>query len=208
MAVAKVDICNQALGMLRANLITNFDADLSVEAKLCRANYDRLREAVLEDKEWRFATRRMKLAQSADAPVFGWTYKFKVPADVLRVLTVTDRVNRDNINDNDINWEREEDFVLTNTKLAYARATVNIVDTTKFSAGFVQAFATRMASIMAVPLTGSNTRAQELMNEYLTLVGRAATKDGMQGKARKRRPGRLETARYKGGGGFENITDG
>jgi hypothetical protein len=46
------------------------------------------------------------------------------------------------------------------------------------------------------------------MNEYLTLVGRAATKDGMQGKARKRRPGRLETARYKGGGGFENITDG
>ncbi len=207
-SVTKTSICNLALGWLRASLITNYDTDEIKEAKLCRANYDRLREAVLEDREWRFATRRFKLAQSAVEPVYGYNYQFQIPPDVIRVLSVSMSTGKGrHMDDNNVEWEREEDFVLANRPLLFARCTMNLEATTKFSPGFVQAFATRLAAELAPPLTGSNTRQQELMEQYLLLVARGGTRDGMQGKSRNRRPGRLQTARYRGGGGFEIIAD-
>jgi len=206
-SVTKMGICNIAMGWLRANLITNFDTDTSKEAKLCRANYDRIREAVLEDREWRFATKRMKLALSAHVPEYGYTHKFQIPPDVIRVLACSKGVGRPANVDNNIQWEREEDFVLANIPLIYARCTMNIETTTKFSPGFTQAFATRIAAELAVALTGSNTRHKELLEDYDAKLATGGTRDGMQGKARQRRPGRLQTARYRGGGGFEVLTD-
>jgi len=203
-------ICNIAMGWLRANLITNFDTDTSKEAKLCRANYDRIREAVLEDREWRFATRRFKMALSASVPEYGYNHQFQIPSNVIRVLAASSQRGSGGSNyamDNNIEWEREEDFVLANVTEVYARCTMNIETTTKFSPGFVQAFATRIAAELAVALTGSNTRHKELLEDYDAKLATGGTRDGMQGKARKRRPGRLQTARYRGGGGFDVITD-
>lgn len=203
----KVGICNVAIGELRGNPITNFDTDLSTEAKLCRAHYEHIREVVLEAKEWRFATRRLKLALHADAPEFGYSYKFKLPPDCLRVLSASDKPNGVPAQDNNIDWEREEDFVLSNSKTVYIRYTVNIAITTKFSPGFVQAFATRLGSQMAVALTGSTKRRDQLLKDYNVMVNMGATKDGMQGKARKRRPGALEKARHQGSGGYFNVNN-
>lgn len=206
--VSKMGICNLAMGWLRANLITNFDTDTSVEAKLCRANYDRLREAVLEAKEWRFATRRLALTPSATPPVYGWTHKFSLPPDCIRVLSVSGSAAASNNKmDNNIDWEREEDFVFANTAVVYIRYTSNIDIPTKFSPGFVQTFATLIAAELAVPLTGSAKKQEKFENAYLVKLSGSATRDGMQGKARKRRPGRLEKARYQGGGGFDTVAD-
>jgi len=204
--ITKTSICNLALGWLRANLIANYDTDVSVEAKLCRANYDRLREAVLEEKEWRFATGRVKLALSASTPVFGYSHKFSIPPEVIRVLSCSRDASVGNT-DNDIEWEREGDFVMAYREMLYSRCTFNIEATTQFSPGFVQAFATRLAAELAVPLTGSNKRHVELMQDYVLKVNAGGTKDGMQGRAKKRRAGRLETARHRGGGGFDVITE-
>ncbi len=203
-------ICNIALGWLRANLITNFDTDDSVEAKLCRANYDRLREAVLEHKEWRFATRRILLVLSAEEPIYGWLYKFQLPSDCIRALAVssfkTASSARNVAMDNNVEWEREENFVNTDRLECYLRYTFNIEDPTKFSPGYVQALATRLAAELAVPLPGSDKRQDALTKQYIGMVGIAGTMDGMQGKARRRRPGRLQSARYRGGGGFDDLS--
>lgn len=199
-------ICNIALGWLRANLIVNFDTDESVEAKLCRANYDRLREAVLEDREWRFATKRVLLVRDPEVPEYGWAFQFKLPSDCIRALAVSAVKSTPLINtamDNNIEWEREEDFIKADRESVFLRYTMNIETPTKFSAGFVQSLATRLAAELAVPLTGSDKRHDNLMGQYVAIVDRAGTRDGMQGKARRRRPGRLQQARYRGGGGFE-----
>lgn len=208
----KVGICNIAMGWLRANLIVDLDNDQSKEAKLCRANYDRIREAVLEEKEWRFATKRAKLPISPTVPEYGWAFKFKIPSDCLRVLAVSankagSQGSRQNSMDNNIEWEREEDYVFSDREQCFIRYTRNIDTPTKFSPGFVQALATRIAAELAVALTGSRKRHDELMKDYVAKVNVGATRDGMQGKARKRRPGRLQQARYRGGGGFESLTD-
>lgn len=201
-----VGICNVALSELRANLIASLGDD-SKEANLCAANYDRLREEVLEVREWRFATRRLKLARSVDAPVFGYNHQFKLPADCLRVLSASDKPNGVPAQDNNIDWEREEDFVLTDAGVVYIRYTVNLAITTKFSPGFTTALSKRIAAHLAVPLTGSDKRHVALMKEYAGMVKEGSTRDGMQGKAKKRRPGRLDQARYQGSGGFFDVTN-
>lgn len=200
-----VGICNIALGELRANLIASL-GDQSKEAKLCNTNYDRLREEVLESREWRFATRRLKLALSADTPEFGYPHQFKLPADCLRVLSASDNPNGVPAQENNINWEREEDFVLSDSAAVYIRYTVNLAITTKFSPGFVTALAKRMSAQMAIALTGSDKRHDALLKEYFIMVSAGSTRDGMQGKAKKRRPGALEKARYQGSGGYFNVT--
>mgnify|MGYP001813053737 CR=1 FL=1 len=197
----KVGICNLALTELRGNPISNFDSDLSTEAKLCRAHYEHVREVVLEAKEWRFATRRLKLAAHVDTPAYGYKYQFKLPSDCLRVLSASDKPNGKPEEDNNIDWEREEDFLMANTKVVYIRYTQNLAITTKFSPGFVQAMAVRLGAQMAVALTGSTKRRDQLLKDYDYMVSTGATKDGMQGKAKKRRPGRLELAR-RGGGNY------
>jgi len=204
--ITKTGICNLALGWLRANLITNYDTDESVEAQLCRANYDRLREVVLEEKEWRFATKRAKLALSVDVPIFGYSHKFSIPADVIRILACSRDQNIGNT-ENDLEWEREGDFVMAYRETLYTKYTSNVEVVTQFSPGYVQALATRLAAEMAVPLTGSNTRHKELMEDYDAKVVTGSTKDGMQGKAKKRRAGRLETVRRRGGGGFDVVVE-
>ena len=201
-------ICNISLGWLRANLIVNFDTDESVEAKLCRANYDRMREAVLEDREWRFATKRVSLLADIEVPEYGWLHRFKLPSDTIRALACA-AMKATPLNnsamDNNIEWEREEDFIKADRSQIFLRYTMNIEEPTKFSPGFVQSLATRLAAELAVPLTGSDKRHDSLMAQYVAMVDRAGTRDGMQGKARKRRPGRLQQARYRGGGGFETL---
>lgn len=203
-------ICNIALGWLRANLIVNFDDDESVEAKLCRANYDRIREAVLEDREWRFATKRVTMVESAETPTYGWAFKFTLPADTIRALAVSATKPTGITNsamDNNIEWEREENFINADRASIFLRYTFNIEVTTMFSPGFVQALATRLAAELAVPLTGSDKRHDSLLKQYIGMVDRAGTRDGMQGKAKQRRPGRLQKARYRGGGGFDDLTN-
>ena len=89
---SEVDISNMALGWLGADRITSLD-DESVEAQLCKLNYPRSRDVVLEDVEWTFAVRRFILSPDPVVPLFNWGKKFLIPTEVLRVLTV----ERDNI---------------------------------------------------------------------------------------------------------------
>lgn len=197
--VTKVSICNLAMGWLRANLIMDLENDESKEAKLCNANYDAVREIVLEEREWRFATSRARLALSSEAPPFGWKFQFKLPSYCIRALSVSKSPFFGQITDNNVEWEVEEDFVMMDFTECFLRYTRNIEDTTKFSPSFVQCLATRLAAELAVSLTGSNTRQEELFAAYRVKMQIGGTKEGMQGKARRRRPGRLETARRRSG---------
>ena len=49
----ETEICNIALGYLGANRITSLDIEEdSTEHLLCSENYEILRDAVLEEREW------------------------------------------------------------------------------------------------------------------------------------------------------------
>ena len=185
MALSQVSIANQALGWLGANLITSIDDD-SVEANLVKANWDPLRRAVLEAREWTFAVDRRILTPLVNEPPFGASNAFLIPSDALRILTVRNDA-REDTSFNGLHWVREGDRILCDSDKIHVRYLKDVEDVLLFSPAFAQALAARLAWDLAVPLTESGNKEQTMARKYEYALREAAATDGMQGRTRKLR---------------------
>lgn len=205
MAADEVAICNIALGWVGANLITSLDDD-STEAILCKATFEPLRDAVLEEREWTFAIKRIEPAEvevEEDVEKYGFDKAFQIPGEVIRVCQVTradsgviegstwdsgvPRSSRGGTGmgrERRIEWLREGEWIVANNaERVYARVIWRITDTTKFSPAFDQALAARMAMDFAVPLATSLKLQTAMAAMYGEKLGLAASSDGMQGRS-------------------------
>lgn len=191
MILSEVSICNQALGWLGANLITDFD-DGSDEANLCKANYDYIRDAVLEDTGWSFALKRDQIPLLADAEL-GYGSAFQLPDDCIRV----ERIFSDSrMYDGDqLEYVIEDRKVLTDNGTCFIRYIARIIDVSRFSPNFVQALAYRIATDLAIPLTKSRTMQLQMFELYNNRLEVASATDGMQGRSRRIRVSRMNNYR-------------
>lgn len=188
---SEIAICNQALGWLGANPIISFD-DASVEAKLCKANYGPLRDAVLEDHAWSFAVKRDALALLNETPVT-YAYAFQSPTDLLRVLQISVDGNFDVTEK--VDWVLEDRKFLLDSDTAYIKYIYRMTDPAKFSPNFKQALAARIAADLAIPLTSSRTLQGDMYGLYQVKLMEAAQKDGLQGRYERLRSTWLRDAR-------------
>lgn len=202
MADSEVSICNQALGWLGGDLIISLDDD-NVEAKLCKANYGPLRDAVQQEREWTFCVDRIEPAALQDTPLYGFDKAWQIPANVLRVIQVSrldDSVTSGSVSnqgvrsssrggtgigrESRIEWLREGETIVGNdASRIVARVLIRIIDTTKFSAAFDQALAARIAMDIAIPLTNSRKMQESMAGMYGDKMALAAASDGMQGRS-------------------------
>jgi hypothetical protein len=183
--VTEISICNQGLGWLGANLITSFD-DISKESNLCEANYHQLRDAVLEIGEWSFAMKRAELPQLGDNELtLGYSYAYQLPSDCIRVVKVTP----DNLySDVDgMQWELEDRKILSDQGSCFIRYIARIEDPQRFSPGFVNALAYRIASELAIPITRSRALQEQMFSLYEKRADEGLGLDGMQGRSRRMR---------------------
>jgi len=170
-----VAICNLSISWLAGNPITSID-DQSVEAGLCKANYDVSRDSVLEDGNWTFATKYWELAPLATSPIIGDGKLFKLPAECLRVLEV------DNGSDTwKATWAREENNIRISSDIAYIKGIFQLTDSEKFTTSFAQAVAARMAMDLCIPLTNSTQVLQAMVELYREKLLIAKARDGQQG---------------------------
>ena len=88
---SNVDICNSALNMVGASIITSLSED-SKAARICNQRYTFVRDAVMRAHPWNCLIRRIKLGRDATAPAYKFAFRYPLPADpyCLRVLTVSD----------------------------------------------------------------------------------------------------------------------
>ena len=175
---SEVAICNLALGWLGANLISSFSDD-SVEARLCSANFNAARDATLEARNWTFATKRAELNRSPEVPDFEYTTKFVLPADCMRIIQASDDKQ---FRFYDLDWVREENYVLASTEYMYCRYIARITDVTKFSSTFVKALAAMLAADIAIPITSKTGIQDSFLKKYDYFVEVAGGNDGIQGK--------------------------
>jgi hypothetical protein len=77
-----VDIANKALGFLGQDTIMDLDEE-NKAARLCKANYELIRDEVLEEFDWNSASERAELAQDATAPEWGFDYRYPLPTNPL-----------------------------------------------------------------------------------------------------------------------------
>ena len=195
----RIDICNMALSFLNSGRINSLD-DASTAAKLCKINYDHLRQRLLRMYPWGFAEKMAKLAQLETQGV-GYAYAYAYPGDCLLLRFVFDE-------DHAADYEEErQDFrvchlgeagqvILTDVAMAYAAYTADIRPTGTFSAEFVDALAHILASVIAMPLTGNT----ELQNINLQLAQQAVDlaryQDISERERRTRYPHKYSDARF------------
>lgn len=176
--VSEVSIANQALGFLGANPITSF-SDNSTSAELMRDNYPFIRDAVLTEVAWTFATDRT-ISTTADRDEWDQHYKHALPLDWMQVLRTYRNVSSDRklISNG---WVREGNFILTKDATVYMWGIKRVTDTALFSPAFVQCLATRLAMDLCMTITENVSRHGTLMQEYGAKVREAAISDGVQG---------------------------
>jgi hypothetical protein len=187
----QVAICNLALGWVGSNPITSVD-DASTTAELCKANWDAVRDAVLEAKAWTFAVERTSIAADATAPAYGYTLRYQVPSTLLRVLEVDDGSGH-----GDIEWVKEGQHLLTDqASPLYVRYLKRVEDTALWTPAFAMAVAYRLAFVLATPLTENRSLQSDLWTLYQKALKDAAHFDGMQGRAESTRVSELRYRRW------------
>jgi len=165
-----VQICNIALSKLGQQAINSLTEDSPV-ARYCSIFYDPIKDEVLRGHNWNFAGKRVSLAPVSDAPVFGYSYAFNLPADCIKVRY---------LNDSAISWTVEGRTILANTDSINVVYTSRIEDTTLFDPFFISVLATRLAAELAVPITSSATLGQNLFKSYQIQLDSARAADARE----------------------------
>lgn len=81
-----VDVCNMALTHIRAGTINSLD-ESSVQAKQCKLFYPILRDQMLQDSPWQFATAVKPLSLLVH-DLHQWAFTYQYPSDCLFINAV------------------------------------------------------------------------------------------------------------------------
>lgn len=198
--VSETSICNQALTWLGQRPISSID-ESSTTAEWMRRNYPFLRDAVLSERMWTFATARdMSISEDRDA--WGSMYVHPIPLNWLAVYRVFLSVNQYGQGGTpDPNWRLEDGGVLSSEGTVYLWGLKQVTDTGKFSSLFNQALAARVAADAAIPLTENRQLQREMWALYQAKLADAAARDGQQGSNEIIQSNSLLTARTTYGRG-------
>ena len=177
-----VDICNQAIGFLGSEPIISLD-DATREAQLCKLNFEPVRDAVMAEAPWSFATLRISLNPEASrSPVFGYLYSYLIPTPGIRILEVSDDPEFKN-GANNFDYRVEDRRILCDEpSTIYVKGTAYLIDPGQWPAMFAQAVAVRLAHELCNALTRNVQLMRELWGLYETKLERAILTDQPQGK--------------------------
>lgn len=172
---SEVAICNLALaGIGRGAQITSLD-EASQAARACKVRYPFARDAVLRAYDWNFASKRAELPKNATAPSFEFANAYDLPADCLLVRSVY-------LGEADM-WVVEGRQILTDLgDPIQIKYTKRETDTAVFDPLFVDTLAARIAADIAVQLTESAARAQQLWQLYQGKLVEARRRDAQEGQ--------------------------
>ncbi len=193
--ISETAICNMALAWLGQNQITSLDDPADPLSEVCRNTYPFVRDAVLEERMWTFATARA-VSTTAERDEWDTLYRHHVPIDWLSVYRVYANANTQQ----NIDWQKEDKYVLADNETVYMWGLKRIVDTGQFSNLFVQALAARMAADLAIALTQDRMMQADMWQLYQAKLTEAASRDGAQGRNDIIKTGNLITGRYSNGG--------
>lgn len=198
-----VDVANVGLGLLGVDPITTFD-DPCRAADLLKRQWDMMVRATLEAKDWSFAMDRRELAADPTPPVFGYTARYLLPSDVLRVVEVVPADATSSLHTmavaespygsaSKVDWEKEGRYILavSDAPTIYIRGvcfTDVAQDPANWSPGFELALAARVAADLAIPITQDRSIMASMEALFEARTAKAGANDG-------RGAGRTQTMR-------------
>lgn len=168
---ADIDIINAALSKLGEVTITSV-ADVSPAGRIANRTYADIRDALLRQYPWNFATKRASLAADAEAPEWGYDYAFTLPAGCLRLIEVNAAATDQ--------WRNEGGKVVTDLTAPLEIRYVEEVAVDQMDATFREALAARLAMEWAEPLSQTSTVVDAMASMYRNKLQVARTADGQE----------------------------
>lgn len=152
--------------------------DESQQGRFCNLFYTQTRDEVISGHRWNFAITRVDLSLLTETPINEWESIFSLPPDCLRVLQLN---GFDSDEDRKL-WSVEGGRLFTDEATASIKYLACIENAALFPPLFVEALATKLASKLAQPITGSRQLPGELLAEYKRITGPEARKvDAFEG---------------------------
>lgn len=179
-----IQIANRALTKLGAARIISLGDD-NKQSRAVLSCFDDLRDDELRSHRWSFAMKRTSLAADSEAPAFGFTYAYTLPADFLRLDLVNDEFPAV-VMDNYIGVETNDYTIEGNKILANMAAPLKlryiarIEDPNQMDVNFREALSCRIAAELAEDLTQSNQKRELAWNEYKQAVSRAVRTNAIE----------------------------
>lgn len=172
-------VCNIAIANVgAANEITSL-ADETFEAEKCSLYLNISREQALEDHPWNFAMKEAPLTLSTTTRT-GYAFVYEWPADCVatRAINSDETILYENFVDDAGNTK----LIATNVANASLKYTKNITNTTVMPSSFIEAWAWKLSTYIAVPLTGDVRKRDHALEMYINALNSAKRIDSNQGK--------------------------
>lgn len=160
-----ITIANNALALLGDDPISDFNEG-SVRASLVSDMYENVLLSTLRMLPWNCAIKRVVLSPSVGTPVFGFTYKFNLPSDWVRTLSINEKQDI-------IEFKIEGRTILTDVDTLQLRYVFKNEDAATYDSGLVDVLTFKLAAALAYPITKSTTQAQ-LMEQKADMAMRQA----------------------------------
>ena len=167
-----VDICNGALNQLGASTILTLTED-SKNARLCNARFTQVRDAVFRSHPWNCLQKRVQLAADSDAPAWGFTKQYTLPADCLRVLTILDY---------DADYKIEGRKILTDNSTMKILYISRVTDPNEYDELLRETLSAALAADIAYAVTSSNPTASNMYNLFQDKLKDARFVDSTEGQ--------------------------
>lgn len=171
MAVTETSICNSALAKLGAERIISLDADNN-RARLMKEQYEKIRDDLLYAHPWNFAIARVSIAALTDAPLSDFAYQLQLPNDCLRVVD-TDLPR-------DVSWNVEGRLLLCDYSPVIIKYIKKETDTSKYTPGFIEVLACKIAADCAYSITQSTTLTEQMNKKYEFQLRQARSFDAQE----------------------------
>ena len=176
---SNVALCNRFLTRIGANQIQSLDDEVK-EARVCKANFDFLRDDVNSAHAWGFAVKRVELAQSATAPVYGASYAYAIPEDLLGFIT-----EYNELQGIDAPYRIEGDYIVTNTASVKIEYVARITDLNKWSILAREALIARLQVELSRAITGTADGTKAYFDIYLNKLSLAGSHNAAESTPRE-----------------------
>jgi len=168
MATSDVGICNLALAHLGETSITGL-TEGSAASNACNSMYDFIRRATLRKGTWNFATRTAALSL-LDETAVDYTYVYSVPTKYLRAIGLHPV-------DSKKFFTMRGRKIYTNEAEAILEYIEDVTDPNLFDDVFTLALSFRLASALAIQITGNAQNAMAMLQQYEIVMAEAEAVD-------------------------------
>ena len=169
---SKVSICNTAITYLGLRPIDSLTSGRK-EAIACNREFDGCVRSLLVIHPWNFAIKRAAAALADDVYRYGYTYRYTLPADCLRVLYTNDK--------DYVEFVVEGRQLLSNFDLEWIKYIYDNKDISTYPAYFVKLLSMYLAWTISYEMLQSPSYTRSLNESYNLYKTEAFSLDGQEG---------------------------